>query len=87
MHIDSPEAQGLLGDTRFLYNLEREGYGKDGRSEPYNGRQMHPIATIAIGSRGTRLLRIDSQKLFDLMDHDERLEASITRLLLLRALG
>ncbi|KAL7529362.1 hypothetical protein ACHAXR_002926 [Thalassiosira sp. AJA248-18] len=48
-------------------------------------QKLQPIATITIGEKGARLLRIDSRKLFDLMDHDERLESSI-RLLLLKSL-
>mmetsp|Transcript_31627 Transcript_31627/g.58408 ORF Transcript_31627/g.58408 Transcript_31627/m.58408 type:complete len:428 (+) Transcript_31627:248-1531(+) len=89
-HIDNPGAQGLLGDTRFLYNLEEERRGKqkktqDSRNDDTSNYQLHPIATITIGPKGATLLRIDSHKLFDLMDHDERLESSI-RLLLLKSL-
>jgi len=95
-HIDNPEAQGLLGDTRFLSSLEEkqsQSRGKqkqntrNGRSsnDIMNNQLLHPIDTIQIGPAGARLLRIDGHKLLDLMDHDERLESSI-RLLLLKSL-
>ena len=90
MHIDYPGAQGLLGDTRFLYLLEEE----TSREKKTQKRRVgvmdddtirDTIATITIGDTGAKLLRIDSPKLFDLMEHDERLESSI-RLLLLKSL-
>lgn len=114
-HIDDPEALGLLGDTRFLINLEaeeraqqrrRRGSNNNNRSDTrdicteeevrnYNCDRVdnsdvgasvqYPIATITIGSLGARLLRINSHLLYDLMDHDQRLESSI-RLLLLKSL-
>jgi len=77
-HINNPRAQGLLGDTRYLYHVEEE-TTMSGGSTPF-----HPIATITVVS-GSRMLRIDSEKLQDLMDHDDRLESSI-RLLLLKSL-
>ena len=70
-HIDNQDAQGILGVTRFLYFLEEENrrqYGGSTTSE----YQFHPIDTITVGPKGARLLRIDSFKLFDLMDHDQR---------------
>lgn len=70
-HIDNQDAQGILGVTRFLYFLEEENrrqYGGSTTSE----YQFHPIDTITVGPKGARLLRIDSSKLFDLMDHDQR---------------
>eukprot|EP00571_Detonula_confervacea_P008953 CAMPEP_0172328360 /NCGR_PEP_ID=MMETSP1058-20130122/60312_1 /TAXON_ID=83371 /ORGANISM="Detonula confervacea, Strain CCMP 353" /LENGTH=346 /DNA_ID=CAMNT_0013045473 /DNA_START=237 /DNA_END=1277 /DNA_ORIENTATION=- len=90
-HIDNPEAQGLLGDTRFLWSLEEKSREKQKKTNKVrnndnsNYQLLHPIATIKIGSAGARLLRIDSHKLLDLMDHDERLESSF-RLLLLKSL-
>lgn len=42
----------------------------------------YPYATTTIGSREATLLRIDSNKLFDLMENDQRLDSSIRRLLL-----
>jgi len=89
--IDNPEAQGLLGDTRFLWSLEEKSREKQKKTNKVrnndnsNYQLLHPIATIKIGSAGARLLRIDSHKLLDLMDHDERLESSF-RLLLLKSL-
>lgn len=96
MHINNQYAQGLLGDTRFIANIEAEcratqfeerkhikndiDYGSSGMDHLY-----HPIATMTIGSNSAKILRIDSYKLFDLMDHDERLESSI-RFLLLKSL-
>ena len=86
IHIDNPHAQGLMGDTRFLYNLEEEGRRQNDSSRYYSmDEQFHPIATITIGSLGARMLRIDCEKLFDLMENDEQLESSI-RLLLLKSL-
>ena len=90
MHINYPGAQGLLGDTRFLYLLEEESREKQtqkGRSGMMDDDAIRSdtIATVAIGNTGAKLLRIDSHKLFDLMEHDERLESSI-RLLLLKSL-
>ncbi|KAL7477325.1 hypothetical protein ACHAW6_003137 [Cyclotella cf. meneghiniana] len=89
MHIDYPGAQGLLGDTRFISNLEAEQGAQqwDGANNLDNTFSdidplQHPIATITIGPKGAKMLRIDSYKLFDLMDHDERLESSIRQLLL-----
>jgi len=70
-HIDDPDAQGILGVTRFLYFLEEENrrqYGESVNSD----YQFHPIDTITVGPKGAKLLRIDSFKLFDLMDHDQR---------------
>ena len=70
-HIDNPDAQGILGVTRFLYFLEEENrrqYGGSTTSE----YPFHPIDTITVGPKGAQLLRIDSFKLFDLMDHDQR---------------
>lgn len=82
-HINNPRAQGLLGDTSFLYHMENESTmgdgGTDGCTSPF-----HPITTITVVSR-SRMLRIDGEKLQDLMDHDDRLESSI-RLLLLKSL-
>jgi len=90
-HIDNPDAQGLLGDLRFLYNLDLERQRQ--QMNTHNGRKygndylnmnpVVPIVTTTVASNGTRLLRIDSHKLFDLMDTDERLESAI-RLLLLK---
>jgi hypothetical protein len=89
-HIDDPDAQGLLGDTRFLVNLEHEARrqqktGNDVKNDDCRNYSRHPIATITVGPQGARLLRIDSLKLFDLMQDDEKLESSI-RLLLLKSL-
>ena len=82
-HINHPRAQGLLGDTSFLYHMENESTmgdgGTDGCTSPF-----HPITTITVVSR-SQMLRIDGEKLQDLMDHDDRLESSI-RLLLLKSL-
>ena len=69
-HIDDPDAQGLLGVTRFLYFLEEENRREYGGIN--SGYQFHPIDTITVGSKGAKLLRIDSFKLLDLMDHDQR---------------
>ncbi|KAL3792681.1 hypothetical protein HJC23_009409 [Cyclotella cryptica] len=89
MHIDNPGAQGLLGDTRFISNLEAEQRAQQWDSASVGDNSVssidplqHPIATMTIGSNGAKMLRIDSYKLFDLMDHDERLESSIRQLLL-----
>lgn len=97
-HIDDPEAQGLLGDTRFLAIIEEEQFIRSGNPRQQSTKNsgdsnanntsyetLHPIATIRIGPAGSRLLRIDGQMLLDLMDHDARLESSI-RLLLLKSL-
>jgi hypothetical protein len=91
MHIDDPKAQGLLGDTRFICNIEAEERASlrvenDSDVTHTNDDQVRDqIATISIGEKGAKMLRIDSYKLFDLMEHDERLESSI-RLLLLKSL-
>lgn len=92
-HIDEFDAQGLLGDTRFMCNLEaeerarlRDASDNDVENSLINeDRLQHPIATMTIGDKGAKMLRIDSYKLFDLMEHDEKLESSI-RLLLLKSL-
>jgi hypothetical protein len=91
MHIDDPKAQGLLGDTRFICNIEAE---ERARLKVENENDVgltdddqvrDQIATVSIGEKGAKMLRIDSYELFDLMEHDERLESSI-RLLLLKSL-
>lgn len=43
---------------------------------------FYPMATTTVGPQGATVLRIDSYQLFDLMDHDEKLESSIRKLLL-----
>lgn len=83
MHIDDSGAQGLLGDTRFVSFCEGE--PANIKNDEARKRISNPIGTITIGPKGATLLQINSRKLFELMDNDERLESSI-RLLLLKSL-
>lgn len=96
-NINHPKAVGLLGDSRFLYKLDEHEAETNSNGRPKtlpeadvaastgkddDDRPSYPIATATVGGEGATMLRIDSYKLFDLMDHDVRLESSIRRLLL-----
>jgi len=65
-HINNPRAQGLLGDTRYLYHVEEETAMSDDDID-CSSSPFHPIATITVES-GSRMLRIDSERLQELMD-------------------
>eukprot|EP00541_Cyclophora_tenuis_P003521 CAMPEP_0116561714 /NCGR_PEP_ID=MMETSP0397-20121206/11738_1 /TAXON_ID=216820 /ORGANISM="Cyclophora tenuis, Strain ECT3854" /LENGTH=281 /DNA_ID=CAMNT_0004087891 /DNA_START=661 /DNA_END=1506 /DNA_ORIENTATION=- len=85
-NIDDPSAVGLLADMRFLYKLDLQNRAKRkaSKKERYDPVDVvrYPMATIKVGSRGARVMRINSAKLLDLMEHDEQLAASIRALLL-----
>jgi hypothetical protein len=63
MHIDDPKAQGLLGDTRFICNIEAE---ERARLKVENENDVgltdddqvrDQIATVSIGEKGAKMLR------------------------------
>jgi hypothetical protein len=79
--IDDPKAVGLFADMKFLYSLDlKEKKAKSLDNEVAVVR--YPLATLIVGRKGATLMRIESEKMFDLMDHDEQLAASIRKLLL-----
>jgi len=84
--IDDPTAVGLLADMRFLYNLDMKNRAKqqvaNDRSDDRLDIVEYPMATIRVGNRGAKVMRIDSTNLLDLMEHDDQLAASIRALLL-----
>lgn len=78
--IDDPTAVGLFADMKFLYSLDLKEKHDQSKEEVKIVR--YPLATLKVGSKGASLMRISSSRLFDLMEHDEQLEASIRKLLL-----
>jgi len=74
--IDDPAAMGLLGDIRFLNRLDKE------NNLPSLPNFNYPLPTYKTGSKGVKLLRINSDKILELMEHDDELAASIRNLLL-----
>ena len=77
--IDDPSAVGLLSDMKFLYKLDLKlKMKKNSDAEVVK----YPMATFRVGKQGATLMRIESDALYDLMEHDEHLDASIRQLLL-----
>jgi hypothetical protein len=77
--IDDPSAVGLLSDMKFLYSLDL----KEKKKKNSNAVVIkYPMATFHVGQMGATLMRIESDALYELMEHDEHLEASIRQLLL-----
>lgn len=77
--IDDPSAVGLLSDLKFLYSLDLKEKMKN-KAEVENIK--YPMSTFRVGQQGATLMRIESDALYDLMEHDEHLAASIRKLLL-----
>ena len=77
--IDDPSAVGLLSDSKFLYSLDLKETRKN-KVEIENVK--YPMSTFRVGQQGATLMRIESDALYDLMEHDEHLAASIRKLLL-----
>lgn len=91
--IDDPGAMGLLGDIRFLNRLDEEKLAmktNDFRllnDEPTENllsvpKFNYPLPTYKSGPKGAKLLRINSNKVLELMKHDDELAASVRGLLL-----
>jgi len=77
--INDPSAVGLLADMKFLYNLDLK---QKMKTQSDVEVVKYPMATFRVGKRGATLMRIEADRLYDLMEHDEHLEASIRELLL-----
>jgi hypothetical protein len=77
--IDDPSAAGLLSDSKFLYSLDLKEKMKNNVEIEY---VKYPMSTFQVGQQGATFMRIESDALYDLMEHDEHLAASIRKLLL-----
>jgi len=84
--IEDPTAFGLLGDMRFLYDLdkyEKEKRIRKGKKEvEMLSTNKYPMATTRTGRKGATMMRLKGNLLLKQMENDEGLYKSVKYLLL-----